>query len=175
MSSGGDLPQKSSICASKIKLAPACHRVLNASSIRIVVRALLFLIENSPSMRLNRGAYEGMKSISTPIASAKARTQREWRSTTLSNRTKSPDVWEKSSMIRQSCWCCCEGLLFQQNPGRQLNPLQLEQIISSFSLSPIAQTMGSLHLEYSSTTRPSCPKGVSSTDTTNRRPSVSCR
>jgi len=79
----------------------------------------------------------GMKSSTSSTKSPKTRTQKEFANGTWRNRTKSPDVREKSSIIRQVGWSCCMSLVYERHWGRQVYPLNLEQMMSSFSSSSI--------------------------------------
>jgi hypothetical protein len=56
-----------------------------------------------------------------------------------------------------------------------MNPLQVEQMMSSFFSKSIARTMGSLPGEWPCTLRPFRPKQVSSTEKSNGYPCASYR
>jgi len=73
----GDLHGRRRACGGTTHDIPMCRRVLNALAIHLDDRSIRFMIDNTPSMGFNHGAYGGTKSSSTPIECAKARTQWE--------------------------------------------------------------------------------------------------
>jgi len=96
-------------------------------------------------MGLNHGLYRGMKSSSIPRSNQQTFERKgngEIPSRITGRRRQTSG--EISSMIRYSV-CCSTSLLSERNCGRQMNPLQLKQLMmSSLSSSSIIHKAGSI-------------------------------